>query len=122
MNDLALNHIELHGHGVDLRADHSAGFVNEINGFIGQESIRDIAIGKRCGGDERLILNFDAVEHLKAFLQAAQDGDGILHRRLIDHYGLEAALQRRIFLNILMVFVERRCADAVQLASCKHGL
>ena len=37
-------------------------------------------------------------------------------------YRLETALQRRVFFDIFAVFVERRRADAVQLAARQHRL
>jgi hypothetical protein len=48
-------------------------------------------------------------------LQAAQDGDGRLHRRLAHEDLLEAAFQRGILLDVLAVFVQRGRADAMQL-------
>ena len=55
-------------------------------------------------------------------LQAAQDGDGVLHRRLAHEDGLEAALEGGVLFDMLLIFVERGRADAVQLAACKGGL
>ena len=63
-----------------------------------------------------------AVVDLVALFQAAEDGDGVLDRRLIDLHGLEAALERGVLFDILAVFVERRGADAVQLAAGEHRL
>ena len=60
--------------------------------------------------------------HFVPFLEAAEDGDGILHRRLIHHHRLEAPLQRRIFFDVLAIFVERGRADAMQLAARQHRL
>ncbi len=54
---------------------------------------------------------------LVAFLQTAQDGDGVLHRRLADEHRLEAAGERGVLLDVLAVFIERGGADAVQLAA-----
>ena len=62
------------------------------------------------------------MEHFVPFLQAAQDGDGVFHRGLIHLNGLEAALQSRVFLDILAVLVQRGSTDAVQLAAGQHGL
>ena len=62
------------------------------------------------------------MEDLVALLQATQDGDGVLDGRLLDEHGLETALQRRVLFDILAVFIERRCADAVQLAARQHRL
>ena len=42
--------------------------------------------------------------------------------RLIHQHLLEAALQRRILLDVLAVFIQRRCAHAVQLAARQRGL
>ena len=61
------------------------------------------------------------MEHLIALLQAAQDGDGVLHRRFTDQNGLETTLQSRVFFNIFTVLVQSRGTDAVQLAPCQHG-
>ena len=55
-------------------------------------------------------------------MQAAQDRDRVLHRRLVDHDRLEAALQGGVLLDVLAVLVERRGADAVQLAARQHRL
>ena len=60
--------------------------------------------------------------HLVALLQAAQDGDRVLDRRLADEDRLEAALERRVLLDVLLVLVERRRADAAQLAARERRL
>ena len=62
------------------------------------------------------------MEDLVALLQAAEDGNRVLHAGLIHLDRLEAALQSRVLLNILAVFVQRRCAEAVQLSARQHGL
>jgi hypothetical protein len=56
------------------------------------------------------------------FLEAAQDRDGVLDRRLVDEDRLEAPRQRRVLLDMLAVFVERGRADAVQFAAGERGL
>ena len=60
--------------------------------------------------------------HLVALFQAAQDADGILDRRLIDHYRLEAPLQRGILLDMLAIFIQRGCANAMQFSTRQHRL
>ena len=62
------------------------------------------------------------MEDLIALLEAAQDRDRVLDRRLVHLDGLEAALERGVLFDILAVLVERRRADAVQLAARQHGL
>ena len=122
LDDLAAHDVQLGRHGVHLGADHGAGLVDEVNGLVGQEAVGDIPVGEGRGGDDRRVGDLHAVEDLVALLQTAQDGDRVLHGRLVDHDGLEAALERRILFNVFAVFVERGRADAVQLAARQHRL
>ena len=59
---------------------------------------------------------------LVALPHAVQDLDGLLDRGLLDDHRLEAALQRRVPLDVLAVLVERRGADALQLAAGERRL
>ena len=59
---------------------------------------------------------------LVALAQAAQDRDGVLNRGLVDQHGLEPALERGVFLDVLAIFVEGGGANAMQLAASQHGL
>ena len=56
------------------------------------------------------------------FLEAAQDRDRILDRRLGDEDRLEAPRERRVLLDMLAIFVERGRADAMQFAARERGL
>ena len=55
-------------------------------------------------------------------LQAAQNRDRVLDRRLIDEDGLEAPRQRGVLLDIFAVFVQGGGADAMQLAARQRRL
>ena len=59
---------------------------------------------------------------LVAVAQAAQDLDGVVHRRLLDPDLLEAPLERGVALEVLAVLVERRRADRLQLAAGQRRL
>src|SRR5437763_16563343 len=59
---------------------------------------------------------------LVALLDALEDLDGVLDRRLLDQHRLEAALEGGITLNVLAELVERCRADGLQLASRKRRL
>ena len=125
--DLELHHaprdfVELLRHRVDLGAQLRRRFVDQIDRFVGQEAIGDVAVAHRRGSDERGILDANAVMRLVLLLQAAQDRNRVLDARLIDHHRLEAALERRILFDVFAVFVERRRADHVQLAAREHRL
>ena len=68
------------------------------------------------------VLDAHAVVHLVALLEPAQDRDRVLHARLADEHGLEAALERGVLLDVLAVLVERGGADRAQLAAGEHRL
>jgi hypothetical protein len=57
-----------------------------------------------------------------ALLEPAQDGDRVRNRRLADEDRLEAPFERRVLLDVLAVLVQRRRADAPQLAPREHRL
>ena len=122
LNDASLEPIERLGLGIDLHADARGGLIDQVDGFIGQLAIGDVAVRKRRRGDDGRIGDLDAVMHLIAFLQAAQNRDGVFHARLIHQHGLEAPLERGILLDVLAIFIERGRADAVQLAARERGL
>jgi hypothetical protein len=62
------------------------------------------------------------VVRLVAVAQATQDLHGLIDRRLVHAHLLEAALERRIALEVLAVLVERRRADRLDLAACEGRL
>ena len=73
-------------------------------------------------GDERGVADAHAVVRLVALLQAAQDRDRVGDRRLADVDRREAPLERGVLLDVLAVLVERRRADAAQLAAREQRL
>ena len=62
------------------------------------------------------------MEGLVAVLEPVEDVDRLLDRRLADEHRLEAALERRVLLDVLAVLVQRGRADHVQLAAGECGL
>ena len=122
LHDLAVDLVQLGGHGVHLGANHGAGLVHQIDGLVGQKPVADIAVGQGGRGDEGLILDLHAVVDLVPLLQAAEDGNAVLHGRLTDHHRLESPLQCGVLFDIQPVLVEGGGTDAVQLAPGQHGL
>ena len=122
LDDLPIQRVQLCRFGIILRPDLGAGFIDQIDGLVGQEPVGDIPMGQRCGGNDGGVRDFHAVEHLVTFLQATENGDGILHRGFIHLHRLEPALQSGVLFDILAVLVQRRRTDAVQLAPSQHGL
>ena len=54
--------------------------------------------------------------------QAAQDGDGVFHGRLVYLYRLETTLQRRILFNVLAVLIQSGCTNGLQLTTSQLRL
>ena len=73
LGDTMVHLIQFSGHGVQFGLDHGAGFIHQVNGLIGQETVGDIAVRQGRSGDQRGVLNFDAVVDLIPLLQTAQD-------------------------------------------------
>src|SRR6185369_2085141 len=112
-DDFPVHQIELFGLGIDLHLQPRRSLVHQVDRLVGQEAVGDVAVRQRGRGDQRGIGDANAVVLLVFVLQAAQDRDGILDRRLGDEYRLEAARQRGVLFYMLAVFVERGGADAV---------
>ena len=119
---MALDDVQLRRHGVDFRADHGTGFIHQIDRLVRQKAIGNVPVRKCCRGNQCAVGDLDAVEDFIALLKPAQDRNCVLNTRLIDHHGLEPALQSGVLLDILAILVKRCCADAMQFAAGEHGL
>ena len=122
LHDAAAHIIQFLWHGVHFRANGCTGFIDQVDGFIRQETIRNIAIGKGSGGNQGLIRDFNAMEYFVTFLQTTQNGNRIFNRRFRNQNRLETTFQGGIFFNVFAVFIQRRCANAMQFAAGKHRL
>ena len=110
------------GFEFDLHALARRRLVDEVDRLVGQEAVGDVAVGQSRGRDDRRVRYADAVMRFILLLQAAQDRDRVLDRRLADEHRLEAPRQRRILLDVLAILIERGRADAVQIAARQRGL
>src|SRR4051794_14694061 len=104
------------------KADAATGLVDEVDRLVWKMPVGDVADREVCRGTNRVVGDDDLVVLLVALADAEQDLDGLLERRLLDHDGLETALQRRVLLDVLAVLVERRGADALKLAAGQRWL
>ena len=103
-------------------ADARGGLVDQVDGLVRQVAVGDVADRQVRGGLDRLVRDRDLVVLLVALADAHQDVDGLLERRLLDHDRLEAALEGGVALDVLAVLVERRRADALELAAGERRL
>ncbi len=116
LHDAPLDLVNFHGQGIDLHPQARRRFIDQVDGLVRQEAVRDVTVRKRGRRKNRRILDAHAVVHFIAFFQSAQNRDRIFDRRFADQHRLKPAFQRRIFLDVFLVFVECRCADRAQLA------
>ena len=122
LHDAAFNFVNFCGERIDFHAKSGGGFVNKVDGFIGKEAVRDVALGEHGSGYDGGILDAHAVVNFVALFKTAQNGDGVFHRRFTDIYRLKAPLKRGIFFDVLAIFVERGSTDRAQLTARQSGL
>ncbi len=79
----ALELVDLGRHRVDLDAQPRGRLVDQVDGLVGQEAVGDVAVGERGGRHQSGVGDANAVVDLVLLLEAAQDGDGLLDRRLV---------------------------------------
>src|SRR5690625_3248877 len=120
--DALIEFLELRRRGQATNAQACAGLVDQVDGLIGQEPVVDVAV--RHGGcrHERLIGNRDPVVGFIAIAQPLENLNGVLQIGLFHLNGLEAALQSRVLLDVLAVFLKRCGADRLQFTARQHGL
>ena len=121
-DDFPVHRIELFRLGIDLHLQPRRGFVHQVDRLVGQEAVGDVAVRQRGRRHQRGIGDAHAVVLLVFVLQAAQDRDGILDRRLGDEDRLEPPRQRGVLFDVLAIFVERGGADAMQFAARQRRL
>ena len=121
-HDLAVDRIELLRLGIDLHLQPRRRLVDQVDRLVRQKAVGDVAVRQRRRGDDRRVGDAHAVMLLVLVLQAAQDRDRVLDRRLADEDRLEAPRERGVLLDVLLVFVERGRADAMQLAARQRRL
>ena len=117
LDDAPVEFVKLLGLGVDLHAQARTRLVHQVDGLVRQEAVGDVAVGEHRRRHQRAVADPHAVMQLVFLLQAAQDRDRILDRRLADEHRLEPPRQRRVLLDIFAVFVERGRADAMQFTA-----
>ena len=85
-------------------------------------AVGDVADRQVGGGLHGVVGDRDLVVLLVALADPHEDLDRLLERRLLDHDRLEAALEGGVALDVLAVLVERRRADALELAAGQRRL
>ena len=98
----------------DLHFEPGRRLVDQIDRLVRQKTVGDVAVRQGRGGNDRRVGDPHPVMLLVFLLQPTQDRNRILDGRLGDEHGLEPSRQGGVLLDVLLVFVERGRADAVQ--------
>jgi hypothetical protein len=122
LHDVTVDLVDLSRLGVDLHADPRPRLVDQIDRLVRQEAIGDVAVTEGRRRDECGVLDTHLVVNLVALLEPAQDRDRILRARLAHEHRLEAALERRVLLDVLAVLVKGGRPDTAKLATSQHRL
>jgi hypothetical protein len=100
----------------------SAGFVDEVDGFVREEAIGNVAVRKINGIAQGFIRVADGVEFFVALTNALDNLHGFFFVRSGNLNGLEAAFEGAVFFDGLAIFTRRGGADALNFATGKGGL
>ena len=103
-------------------ADAAGRLVDQVDRLVGQMAVRDVADRQVGGSAHGGVVDRDLVVLLVALADPEQDLDRLLERRLLDHDRLEPPLEGGVALDVLAVLVERRRADALELATGQRRL
>ena len=107
-----------------LRQQHArrTDLVDDVDRLVRQLAVVDVAGRQLDRGAQRVGRVLHLVMVLEAGLQAVQDLDGVLHRRLVDVDLLEAPDQRPVLLEVVAVLLVGRRAHAAQVARRQRRL
>ncbi len=97
-------------------------FIEKVDGLIGQEAIRNIAIRKIDGPFDGVVGVVDEVELLVARLHALKNSNRLAFAGRSHLHCLEAAFQRAVLFDGFAEFRRRGCPDALDLSSRQRGL
>jgi hypothetical protein len=99
-----------------------AGLVDEVDGLVRKEAVRDVAAGVRDREGDRVVGVADGVELLVLLADAHDDLDRVFFVRRRNLDGLEAALERAVLLDGLAILRRRGGSDALDLATAEGRL
>ncbi len=92
------------------------GFIDDINGLVGQVPVGDVPVRQFCSHPQGLVGVLEVVVFLEARLQALEDLVGILNAWLVDIDFLEPTRQCTVLLENSTELLERGRTNAAEFA------
>lgn len=117
----AFDGVEFLRNGVNLHFEAAGGLVHEIDCFVGEESVGDVAVAESSSGNDRAVGDPDAVVDFVALFEATEDADGFFDAWFADVHLLEPAFESFVLFDVESVFVEGGGTDAAKFAASEHG-
>ena len=120
--DALLDFGNLFGQRSLAQLDPRSGFVDQVDGLVRQEAVRDVAVRVRYREVDGVVGVSDGMELLVPVFDPEQNlgGVGLVRRR--NFHRLEATLQRAIFFDGLAILARSGGADALDLAARQRRL
>ena len=122
LQDLTVQRIKLFGLAIDFHTQTARGLVHQINGFVRQEPIRNVAMRQRCRRNQSTVRNTHPVVEFVLFLDAAQNRHGVLNGRFLNDDRLETTGQGCVLFNVLPVLIQSGGTNTMQLTTGERRL
>ncbi|MNV46986.1 hypothetical protein D3C71_1388350 [compost metagenome] len=103
--------------GVRVKPYFRSCFIDKVNRFIWQETVRDVTVGQLHCFHNSFIRNLHTVMRFITIAKSEKNLDRFLWRRLIHRNRLETTLQCCIFFNIFTIFVKRSRTNALKFST-----
>ena len=106
-------------YGRSFHSDFSCGFINDIDGFIRLEPVRNVSSGQFHRQFQGFIRDFCLVECFISVSQTFQNKKRILRSRFSYFYRLKTPFKRSILFDIFFIFLQGCSTDAVKFSPCQ---
>ena len=105
LHQSARNFVQLFRHRVAFHSQFCGCLVHQVDGFIGQKTVGDVAFRQLNSRNTSIVLYAHLVMVFVTLLNTAQNRNGANLIGFVYHHRLEAALQRFIFFEVLLILV-----------------
>lgn len=93
------------------------GLVHQVDRFVGQVAVGEVAVGQLDGGEQCLVGIADLVMGFVAVLETPQDLDGVRRAGFGDQNRLEPTGERGVLLDVAAVLLERAGPHDMEFAA-----
>ena len=121
LTNFAVQRIQLFGFRIDFHPQFGRCFINQVNGFVGQKTVRDVPMRKFYRPHNGFVLDAHLVVVFIAFLNAPQNRNGTFHIGLVHQDFLKTAFEGFVFFKIFLKLIVRCCPNGAKFAPRQGG-